>query len=76
MPQNQISRRTTIEINKTLQTEEGTIVFEGTLTQEEADYVIEVGLNTLLQAGALPFSVNGDEREPHQFPLDFSEEEQ
>lgn len=42
-------------IKQTIRTEEGTITFQGELSQEEADMVIEVGLLTLLHNGAIPF---------------------
>lgn len=61
-----------IKINKTIETEEGTIQFEGELSQEEVNFVIETGLNALLQAGALPFTYAED---PAQIPLDFSNNE-
>lgn len=46
-----------MEINKTFKTSEGTVKFQGELTQEEADFVIQVGLNWLMQQGALPFQM-------------------
>ena len=46
-----------MEINKTFKTAEGTVKFQGELSQEEADFVIQVGLNWLLQQGALPFQI-------------------
>lgn len=49
-----------MEIKKTLMTDKGELVFEGTLTQEEADLVIGLGLLTLLQTGAAPFIDNDD----------------
>ncbi len=49
-----------MEINKTFKTAQGTVTFKGELSQEEADYVIQIGLNTLLQQGAIPFQVVQD----------------
>lgn len=46
-----------MEVNKTFETPQGTVKFHGELSQDEADYVIKVGLNYLLQNGALPFKV-------------------
>lgn len=46
-----------MKINKTLQNEDGTLVFSGELTQEEADLVIECGLNWLVKEGALPMLI-------------------
>ena len=47
-----------MKINKTLQHENGTLHFEGELTAEEADLVIECGLNYLVREGALPLLVD------------------
>jgi hypothetical protein len=41
-------------VNKTIETPEGTVKFEGELEPKELDLVIQIGLNYLLQAGALP----------------------
>ena len=41
-------------VNKSLETPQGTVVFEGELEQKELDLVLKVGLNFLLQVGALP----------------------
>lgn len=40
-----------MKINKTIQTPEGIIKFEGELSEKEADLVIEAGLSTLLRMG-------------------------
>jgi hypothetical protein len=47
-------------INKSIETEEGTVKFEGELEQAELDLVLQVGLNFLLQQGALPFTTKMD----------------
>lgn len=57
-------------INKTIETEQGTVKFEGELESQELDLVLQVGLNFLLQQGALPFTtkenvVEGDEETEH-----------
>lgn len=44
-------------VNQSLETSEGTVQFTGTLEKEELDFVLQVGLNYLLQNGALPFVV-------------------
>ena len=44
-----------MEVRKAIKTDQGTILFEGELTNEEFDFVLTVGLNQLLQSGALPF---------------------
>lgn len=42
-----------MEVNSVYKTLEGFVKFQGTLSQEEADYVIGMGLNILMQKGAL-----------------------
>jgi len=39
-----------------VQTPEGSVTFQGELNEEEASFVIQVGLNTLLEHGAIPFT--------------------
>ena len=46
-----------MKVRKTLETPEGSVTFEGDLTSEELDLVLGVGLNFLLQQGAIPFKV-------------------
>lgn len=49
-------------INKSIETAEGTVKFEGELEQKELDFVLKIGLNTLMQMGAIPFTTkHGDE---------------
>jgi hypothetical protein len=43
-------------VNKSIETPTGTIKFEGELEQNELDFVLKIGLNTLLTAGAIPFT--------------------
>lgn len=50
-----------MEVNQTIKTPQGTIKFQGELSQEETDFVIQVGLNYLFQQGALPFQVYQDD---------------
>ena len=50
-------------INKSIQTAEGTVKFEGELEEKELDLVIQIGLNYLLQTGALPFVTEAEEDE-------------
>lgn len=42
-----------MQINKTIETKEGTVQFEGELTGVELDKVLEVGLTVLVQMGVL-----------------------
>jgi hypothetical protein len=44
-----------LHINKSFETEEGTVQFSGELEEKELDLVLKIGLNYLLQMGALPF---------------------
>jgi hypothetical protein len=48
-------RNKLMHVNKSLETAEGTVKFEGELEQKELDLVLKIGLNYLLQMGALPF---------------------
>ncbi len=48
-------------VNKTLKTDEGTYEFQGELTPEELDVVLQAGLNYLLQAGAIPFTMQDED---------------
>jgi hypothetical protein len=49
-----------MHVNKAIETPNGTVVFEGELEPLELDLVLKVGLNVLLQAGALPFVVKDE----------------
>lgn len=44
-------------ISKTIETDDGTVTFQGELDQEELDYVLTLGLNLLLQQGAINATV-------------------
>ena len=44
-------------INKSFETKEGTVKFEGELEEKELDLVLQIGLNYLLQQGVLPFTL-------------------
>jgi hypothetical protein len=61
LPCNENKRRKSLQINKTLETPEGKVVFEGTLEEKELDLVIEIGLNMLLQTGAFNLKVKTDD---------------
>lgn len=61
-----------MEIHHTIETEEGTLTFQGKLSPEELEFVIKTGLNYLLEQGALPFIKIND---PCQLPLNFSDED-
>ena len=47
-----------MKIDKTIQTPNGEVSFNGELNEKELDFVIEVGLNFLLAQGAIPLSLS------------------
>jgi hypothetical protein len=50
-----------MEIKKVLKTKNGTVTFKGSLTAEEHEFILAVGLNTLLESGALPMQLADEE---------------
>jgi hypothetical protein len=50
-----------MHVNKSLETPQGTVIFEGELEPKELDLVLKIGLNYLLQMGALPFTTKVDD---------------
>jgi hypothetical protein len=48
-------------VNKSIETPQGTVKFEGELEQNELDFILKIGLNTLLTAGAIPFTTKAKE---------------
>lgn len=44
-----------MQINHACETEEGRVVFQGVLEGKELAFVIEMGLETLIAAGVVPF---------------------
>lgn len=57
-----------MKVNKTIETPNGPITFQGELTNEELDLVIEVGLNFLLAQGALPMKAMDHFHDAHVGP--------
>lgn len=53
-----------MKINKVVETDEGKLHFEGELSPEETDLVIECGLNYLVREGALPLLINKENLMP------------
>jgi hypothetical protein len=51
-------------INKSIETPEGTVKFEGELETQELDFVLQIGLNWLFRRGMLPFAVQDDDDIP------------
>jgi hypothetical protein len=45
-------------VKKVIETDKGTVKFEGELEEAELDLIIRIGLNYLLAQGALPFTTN------------------
>jgi hypothetical protein len=50
-----------MQVNKTIQTPEGTVQFQGELTQAELDMVLTIGLSMLLYQGAIKSIKPNDE---------------
>lgn len=48
-------------LKKRIKTEQGTFVIEAEFREDEMDLIVEAGLLTLLQNGALPFITTDDE---------------
>lgn len=46
-----------MDVKKVIKTKDGTVTFKGSLTAEEHEFVLAVGLNTLMEAGALPMQL-------------------
>lgn len=42
-----------MEIKKSIKTKDGTVMFKGELSPEEHDFVLSVGLNTLIEQGVI-----------------------
>ena len=45
-----------MNIKHVIEKEDGSVVFQGTLEGQELAFVLEMGLETLIRAGAIPFS--------------------
>lgn len=56
-----------MEIKKIIKTSKGTVKFRGEVTEAEHEFILNVGLNTLLENGALPFTTV-EEDEWENFP--------
>ena len=50
-----------MDVKKVLKTKDGTVTFKGSLSAEEHEFVLAVGLNTLMEAGALPMQLADEE---------------
>jgi hypothetical protein len=60
-----------VKISKVIETPQGTAKFEGEVSQEEFDYIVQTGLNALLVMGAIKTSVREikDDVAPEGTPL-------
>jgi hypothetical protein len=45
-----------INVSKSIVTNDGTVTFQGELSPEEHDFVLQMGLTYLYEQGALPFT--------------------
>lgn len=50
-----------MHISKTLETAEGKVVFEGEVSEEELDFIIECGLAYMVENDMLPFKQLGED---------------
>ena len=50
-----------MHVKNLLQTSEGLFTFEGELTDEEAQFVLAVGMHTLMEQGAIPYTQQDDQ---------------
>jgi len=59
-----------LNVTKVVEKEDGSVTFQGTLEGMELAFVIEMGLETLIRAGAIPFTSteNHDLADIHQEP--------
>ena len=62
------NERNQVDVKKVIKTKNGEVTFKGTLSPEEHEYVLAVGLNTLMEAGALPMQIIDDEDDYKNFP--------
>lgn len=49
-----------MEVKHSIEKEDGSVVFQGKLEGQELSFVIEMGLETLIRAGAIPFASTED----------------
>lgn len=62
MPPRKNTKGYLMEVNKTIESENGSVVFQGSLNAEEVDFVLGIGLNELFARGALPFTTETKHR--------------
>lgn len=52
-----------MKIEKTIEMPNGSVRFAGELSQEEVDFVLQLGLTGMLAAGMIPYTVKYDEED-------------
>lgn len=59
-----------MNIRHIVEKEDGTIVFQGVLSGNELAFVIEMGMDAIIRAGAIPFASteNHDMHDIHEIP--------
>lgn len=57
-----------MKISKALETPDGTVQFDGEINQDELDFILSVGLNFLMQQGAIPFKILKPQDKSHVAP--------
>lgn len=63
-----------MEIKQILKTKQGTVSFTGEISKVEHEFILNVGLNTLMEQGALPFTLVEDNKAWANHPPNTSEE--
>lgn len=57
-----------MKIKHVVETDKGELVFQGNISGPELAFIVEVGINTLAQNGALPFLTDKENMENLIFP--------
>ena len=59
-----------MNVNKVVEKEDGSVTFQGVLEGQELAFVIEMGLETLIRAGAIPFTSTDNHKlvDIHEIP--------
>jgi hypothetical protein len=64
-----------MKVNHSIELEDGTYKYQGTITGKELDFLVEYAINNLVVQGAFPF-VHGDTMDEAAFPVPESPVEQ
>lgn len=60
-----------MQVKNLIEKEEGSVVFQGVLEGKELAFVVEIGLEALIKAGAVPFTSTNEFRgvwDVHEMP--------